>query len=363
MIPFVDLRAQYETIRPDVDAAIRRVVESSTFVGGPEVENFERAFAAFCGAKHCVALNSGTAALHFLLRASGIGHGDEVITAANSFFASAEAISQAGATPVLVDCREEDALMDPSLLERAITPKTKAILPVHLYGQPADMDAILGVVEKHGLLVFEDACQAHGATYRGKTVGSLGHGAAFSFYPGKNLGAYGDGGAVTTDDDALAERIRMLRDHGSKKKYEHAIVGWNDRLDAVQAAVLLAKIPHLAAWNERRRAIADQYRAALPPWVTPLAANDDRVSAMHLFVVRLKDRDAVKDALAERGIVTGIHYPIPIHEQPAYDGRWKHGDFPVAERLSREILSLPMYPELTDEQVGQVTDALSALQS
>ncbi len=361
MIPFVDLRAQYETIRPEIDASIRRVLESSAFVGGPEVENFEKAFAAFCGATHCIALNSGTAALHFLLRANGIGHGDEVITVANSFFASAEAISQAGATPVLVDCREEDALLDPSLLEHAITPKTKAIIPVHLYGQPADMNAIRTIADKHGLFVFEDACQAHGATYQGKLAGSLAHGAAFSFYPGKNLGAYGDGGAITTDDDAVAERIRMLRDHGSKKKYEHEIVGWNDRLDGLQAAVLLAKLPFLASWNERRRAIAERYRASLPSWTVPFAAHADRASAMHLFVIRVKDRDAVKAALAERGVGTGIHYPVPIHEQPAYAGRWKHGDFPVAERLSREILSLPLYPELTNEQVDQVTAALGTL--
>lgn len=361
MIPFVDLQAQYNTLKSEIDAAIRRVIDSALFVGGPEVHAFEEEFAALCNAQHCIAVNSGTAALHFLLRASGIGHGDEVITAANSFFASAEAISQAGATPMLVDCREDDALMDPLLLERAITPRTKAIIPVHLYGQPCDMDAIHAIARTHHLLVFEDACQAHGATYRGSPVGTGSAGAAFSFYPGKNMGAYGDGGAIITNDDAVAKHVRMLRDHGSATKYEHEIIGWNDRLDSLQAAILRTKLPHLAAWNERRRVIADHYRTSLPAWAVPFTAHDDRLSSMHLFVIRVHDRTTVQAALAMQGIATGIHYPVPIHLQRAYAGRWKRGDFPVAEKLANDILSLPLYPELTDEQVNRVTAALSAL--
>lgn len=358
MIPFLDLQAQYRTIKDGVDAAMRTVLDSSHYVGGPAVAAFEKDFAASCGTAQCVGLNSGTAAIALLLQASGIGPGDEVITVANSFFASAEAVSEVGATPVLVDCREDDALIDASLLEAAITPATKAILPVHLYGQPADMDAVNAIAKAHGLKVFEDACQAHGALYKGRPAGSLGDGAAFSFYPGKNLGAYGDAGAAVTDDAGLADKIRVLREHGSREKYRHETVGWNERMDAIQAAVLGAKLPHLATWNERRRAIADAYRAMLPDTAKPFATHADRTSAMHLFVVRVRDRDAAQRALADRGIQTGIHYPVPIHLQPAYAGRWKAGDFPVAERLAGELLSLPLYPELTDGQVKAVADAL-----
>jgi dTDP-4-amino-4,6-dideoxygalactose transaminase len=358
MIPFLDLKAQYRTIKPDVDAAMARVLDDAAYVGGPAVQAFETGFAAFTGSGYCVGLNSGTAAIALLLQASGIGPGDEVITAANSFFASAEAISEVGATPVLVDCRDDDALIDVAKLEAAITPRTKAILPVHLYGQPADMDAIDAIAEKHGLKVFEDACQAHGASYKGRPAGSLADGAAFSFYPGKNLGAYGDAGAVTTNDDVTATTVKMLREHGSAVKYEHGLVGWNERMDALQGAVLTAKLPHLAAWNERRRALADFYRANLPAWAVPFTAHPDRVSSMHLFVVRVRDRDAVRHALSEKGIQTLIHYPIPIHLQPAYEGRWKRGQFPVAETLSEEVLSLPMYAELTDEQAREIIDAM-----
>ena len=360
-VPFLDLQAQYQAIKPEVDAAMRTVLDASTYVGGPAVQAFEKEFAAFTGTEHCVGLNSGTAAIALLLQASGIGPGDEVITAANSFFASAEAISEVGATPVLVDCNEDDALMDVSQLQAAITPNTKAILPVHLYGQPADMDAINAVAEAHDLWTFEDACQAHGATYKGRPAGSLGDGAAFSFYPGKNLGAYGDAGAVTTRDEITATTVRMLREHGSAVKYEHELVGWNERMDGLQGAVLAAKLPHLAAWNEKRRALAEFYRKNLPSWAVPFSAHGDRVSAMHLFVVRVQDREHVQQALAERGIQTLIHYPTPIHLQPAYEGAWKKGRFPVAEKLSGEILSLPMYAELTEEAAGAVCDALKAL--
>lgn len=360
-VPFLDLQAQYQSIKPEVDAAMRTVLDTSHYVGGPAVEHFEKGFAAFTGSDHCVGLNSGTAAIALLLQANGIGEGDEVITVANSFFASAQAISEIGATPVLVDCREDDALMDATKLEAAITPNTKAILPVHLYGQPADMDAINTVAEAHGLLVFEDACQAHGATYKGRPAGSLADGAAFSFYPGKNLGAYGDAGAVTTNDEVDATTIRMLREHGSAVKYEHELIGWNERMDALQGAVLTAKLPHLAAWNEKRRKLADFYRKNLPEWAAPFAAHHDRVSSMHLFVVRVKDRENIQKALAEQGIQTLIHYPVPIHLQPAYEGAWKKGQFPVAEKLAKEILSLPMYAELTEEAAGATCDALKAL--
>lgn len=359
-VPFLDLQAQYRAIQPEVDAAMRRVLDTSHYIGGPAVEEFEKGFAAFCGTDHCVGLNSGTAALALLMQANGIGPDDEVITVANSFFASTEAISNIGATPVLVDCREDDALMDVTTLEAAITPKTKAIIPVHLYGQPADMDAINAIAKAHDLFVFEDACQAHGATYKGRPAGSLGDGAAFSFYPGKNLGAYGDAGAVTTNDDITATTVRMLREHGSAVKYEHELVGWNERMDALQGAVLTAKLSHLAAWNDKRLKLAEFYRKNLPAWAVPFAAHDDRVSAMHLFVVRVKNRDNVQKALAEHGIQTLIHYPIPIHLQPAYEGIWKQGQFPIAEKLAGEILSLPMYAELTEEAAEAVCDALKA---
>ncbi len=361
-VPFLDLQAQYRAIKPEVDAAMRTVLDASTYVGGPAVASFEKEFATFTGSEHCVGLNSGTAAIALLLQASGIGPDDEVITVANSFFASAQAISEIGATPVLVDCREDDALMDATKLEAAITKNTKAIIPVHLYGQPADMDAINAIAKAHDLFVFEDACQAHGATYKGTPAGNLADGAAFSFYPGKNLGAYGDAGAVTTDDEITATTIRMLREHGSAVKYEHELIGWNERMDGLQGAVLAAKLPHLHAWNEKRRALADFYRTNLPDWAAPFIAHDDRVSAMHLFVVCVQDRERIQKELAEKGIQTLIHYPTPIHLQPAYEGVWKQGQFPVAEKLASEILSLPMYAELTEEAAGAVCDALKALE-
>jgi dTDP-4-amino-4,6-dideoxygalactose transaminase len=359
-VPFLDLQAQYRAIKPEVDAAMQGVLNASSYVGGPAVAAFEKEFAMFTDSEHCIGLNSGTAAIALLLQAAGIGPGDEVITAANSFFASAEAISEVGATPILVDCREDDALMDASLLEAAITQQTKAILPVHLYGQPADMDAINDIAAKHDLFVFEDACQAHGATYKDRPAGSLGDGAAFSFYPGKNLGAYGDAGAVTTDDEVTATTIRMLREHGSMVKYTHELVGWNERMDGLQGAVLGVKLKHLAGWNDKRRGLADFYRKNLPEWAVPFAAHDDRVSAMHLFVIRVKDRDAVQQSLLEAGIQTLIHYPVPIHLQPAYEGAWKKGDFPVAEKLAGELLSLPMYAELTEEAAAETCAALKA---
>lgn len=360
-VPFLDLQAQYRSIRQEIDPAIQNVLDTSAYVLGPAVEAFEKSFAAYCNVEHCVAVNSGTSALALLFQAHGIGEGDEIITVTNSFFASAEAISEIGAVPVLIDCTADTALMDPALIEAAITPRTKAILPVHLYGQPVDMDSILAIGRKHGLLVFEDACQAHGATYKGRRTGSLGDGAAFSFYPGKNLGCYGEGGAVTTNDAGIAAKLRVLREHGSPRKYHHDLVGWNERMDGIQGAVLGVKLPHLDTWNNARRAHAQSYLSKLPAKATPIAIQEGSNSVYHLFVIRVSDRDRVQKELTDRGIATGIHYPVPIHLQPAYAGRWQKGDFPNSEAMAKDILSLPMFPELTDEQISTVIEALNAV--
>lgn len=359
-VPFLDLKAQYAAIKHEIDPAIQGILDSCAFAGGPAVESFEKDFALYCGAKHCIAVGNGTSALELILRGYGIGEGDEVITVANSFFASAEAISNANAVPVLVDCREDDALMDATKIEAVITKKTKAILPVHLYGQCADMDAMKAIAQKHNLIVIEDACQAHGSGYKGKKVGCIAHAAAFSFYPGKNLGAYGEGGAVTTDDDAIAKKIRMLRDHGMAEKYKHAVVGRNERMDGIQGAVLDVKLKHLDAWNSARRNHAKLYREMLSKdsRVKLFDAHADRDSNYHLFVVRVQHRDAVQQKLKDKGIATGIHYPIPIHLQEAYAGKWKKGDFPVAEAMAPKLLSLPMYAELTGAQIHEVCEAL-----
>lgn len=360
-VPFLDLKAQYRTIKPEIDPAVQSVIDACTFALGPAVEKFERAFAAYCGVKHCIGVGSGTAALELILRALDIGPGDEVITVANTFFASAEAVSLVGATPILTDCREEDALSNPEDIERRITEKTKAIIPVHLYGQCADMDALKTISKKHGIPLIEDACQAHGSTYKEKKTGSLGLAAAFSFYPGKNLGAFGEGGSVTTDDDALAATVRMLRDHGMPEKYKHSLVGYNERLDGIQGAVLEVKLKHLDRWNAARRKHASRYRKLLAgePRIRLFAEHSDREQNYHLFVIRVPNRDNVQQNLKAKGIATGIHYPIPIHLQKAYAGMgWKKGDFPVAEKLADEILSLPMFAEMTEEQVEEVCEVL-----
>lgn len=359
-VPFLDLKAQYRSIKSEVDPAIQDVIESCAFALGPAVERFEKAFAEYCGSKHCIAVGNGTSAIELILMAHGIGRGDEVITVTNSFFASAEAISLIGATPVLVDCNEEDALIDTTKIEATITTKTKAILPVHLYGQCADMDEVKKIATKHKLLVIEDACQAHGSGYKGKRAGALGDAAAFSFYPGKNLGAYGEGGGITTDDDAIAKKIRMLRDHGMAEKYKHAVVGRNERLDGIQGAVLGVKLAHLETWNTARRQHAALYRELLSknPNITLFKTHDDRVHNFHLFVVRIKNRDAVQMKFKDKGIQSGIHYPIPIHMQEAYAGIWKKGDFPVAETMASELLSLPMYAELTEAHIREVAVAI-----
>jgi dTDP-4-amino-4,6-dideoxygalactose transaminase len=362
-IPLVDLQAQYRTIKADVDAAILGLVEKCMFVGGPPVKQFEDAFARFLGSKHVVSCGNGTDAIYVVLRALGIGAGDEVITVANTFIATTEAISSTGARPVLVDVRRDTALVDTTKLEAAITSKTKAIIPVHLYGQPADMDEVNRIAKARNLLVIEDAAQAHGSKYRGKRVGTLATAATFSFYPGKNLGAYGDGGAIAFMDDALAKKCEMLRDHGRIDKYLHEMEGVNSRLDTIQAAVLSVKLAHLDAWNAARRRAAGWYLERLkgiPELVLPVVAEGNE-PVWHLFVVRHPRRDQVRERMEKAGIGVGIHYPVPLHLQPAYRylGHEK-GAFPVAEELGATCFSLPMYAELSESDVDQVVAALRA---
>jgi dTDP-4-amino-4,6-dideoxygalactose transaminase len=363
MVPFVDLQTQYQSIKSEIDAAIHRVLDASSYILGPEVERFEREFAAYVGAEHCVALNSGTAAIQLAVMACGIGAGDEVIVPANSFFATAEGVSTAGATPVFVDADAVSYTIDTTKIEAAITGRTRAIMPVHLYGQAADLDPIFEIAARHNLLVIEDAAQAHGAKYKNRPTGALGAAGAFSFYPGKNLGAYGEGGAVTTNDAQVARQVRLLRDHGSEQKYRHEVVGYNFRLEGLQGAVLSVKLKHLDRWNELRRAHAARYRELLAP-----LAQDNLIELprempyaehiYHLFVIQIDARDAMQQSLTESGIATGIHYPVPIHLQPAYANLgYAVGAFPVAERQAARVLSLPMFPELTPEQLAQVAAA------
>src|ERR1700681_1023880 len=357
-VPFVDLASQYGTISAEINEAVSKVIRETDFILGREVRLFEEEFASFCQTKFAVGVDSGPSALELALRAYEIGPGDEVITAANSFIASALAISHAGATPVLVDVDADTYTIDAAAIEKAITPRTKAIIPVHLYGHPADMDPIMQLAERRSLIVIEDACQAHGARYKGKTAGSLGHAAAFSFYPGKNLGAYGDAGAVVTSDDAVAKRLGMLRNYGQKEKYQHMFRGYNRRLDTLQAAVLRIKLKHLEEWNDARRQHAKNYGRLLGQTgiAVPRAAAHSE-SVWHLYVIQIDQRDALKEHLASRGIGVGIHYPIPIHLQPAYrDLGYRQGDFPVTEEYARGILSLPMYAELTPEIVARVAE-------
>jgi len=359
-VPFVDLSAQYRTLATEINEAIGRVIQESDFILGREVHLFEEEFASFCGAKYAVGVDSGTSALELAIRAFNIGAGDEVITAANSFIATALAISHAGATPVFVDVDPDTYTIDVAGIERAITPRTRAILPVHLYGHPAPMEPILQIAERHGLIVIEDACQAHGARYKHKRVGSIGHAAAFSFYPGKNLGAYGDAGVIATNDGNIAERLRMLRNYGQEEKYRHSFRGFNRRLDTLQAAVLRVKLRYLESWNEARRRNAALYHKFLKESGVGLPSEaDDATSSWHLYVIRVGHRDALREHLASRGVSTGVHYPIPIHLQPAYhDLGHKVGDFPVSESCARSILSLPMYAELARCQIELVAEAV-----
>lgn len=361
-VPFVDLKAQYQSIQGEIDAAIREVVESCAFVLGPAVDRFEKDFADFLGVEEVVGVNNGTAALQLTLLALGIGPEDEVIVPAHTFIATAEAVSQVGARPVFVDVRRDTANLDASLLPSVVTPRTKAILPVHLYGQPADMEPILRFANERGLLVIEDACQAHGAHYRGRRVGSFGRAGCFSFYPGKNLGAYGEGGAVATNDHELATRLRRLRDHGQTERYHHAEVGYNARLEGIQGAVLGVKLQHLDRWNRARRAHANVYEEELAGAgvAIPFEAESCE-SVYHLFVVRSERRDALREHLTSLGVQTGLHYPIPVHLQDAYAALGHHeGDFPQAEAWARECLSLPMFAELSFGQIDQVIQGVKS---
>ncbi|MFN2365478.1 MAG: DegT/DnrJ/EryC1/StrS family aminotransferase [Desulfurivibrionaceae bacterium] len=356
-VPLLDLHTQYKLIREEAQAAITEVMASSAFAGGPFVEVFEKNFADFCQCRHGVGVGSGTDALWIALRGIGVGPGDEVITVPNSFIATAEAISQCGAIPVFTDIDERTYTMNPDLLEAAITSRTKAIIPVHLYGQMADMDPIMDIAERHAIPVIEDAAQAHGAEYKGRRAGSLGRAGCFSFYPGKNLGAWGEAGAVVTNDDKLAEQMRVFRDHGQQRKYHHSVIGWNSRMDGIQGAVLDVKLRHLPDWNEARRKNAEIYKsllADLQVGALPHEAGYAR-HVYHIYPLRLKNRDQVLSRLAEKGISCGIHYPVPIHLQQAYSGMgWDKGSFPVAEMHAGEQLSLPMFPELTEQQINYV---------
>jgi dTDP-4-amino-4,6-dideoxygalactose transaminase len=361
-IPFVDLKSQYDSIKEEIDSAISDVLLKSAFVGGPHVDSFEESFAGFCSVKHCIGVGNGTDALSIALRALGIGGNDEVITVANSFIATGEAITMAGARVVFVDINPMTYNIDVSKIEEKITPKTKAIIPVHLYGQPADMDPILNVAKKYGLYVVEDAAQAHGALYRGRPAGSIGHVACFSFYPGKNLGAYGDGGAVVTNDDSLAKRLRMIANHGRMDKYNHEMEGVNSRLDGLQAAILKVKLKHLPEWTDRRRKNAFQYNEYLKgtELVTPVEM--DGVKAVyHLYVLRVKAelREGLQNYLKLKGISTGIHYPIALPNLKAYTYlNHREEEFPQATQVSKEILSLPMFPELTESQIEYVAGTI-----
>jgi dTDP-4-amino-4,6-dideoxygalactose transaminase len=362
-VPFLDLQAHHQPLRAQFDAAIAAVVDESAFAGGPYVARFEQEFAAFCGVPHCLAVGNGTDALWLSLLALGIKPGDEVITVPATFMATAEAISCCGARPVFVDIDPVTYTLDPAQLEAAITPRTRAIIPVHLFGQMADMEAILAIAARHGLPVVEDACQAHGATRNGHPAGTLGAAGCFSFYPGKNLGAFGEAGAVITANPAVKEKIAMYRDHGQARKYHHALIGWNARMDGIQGAVLSVKLPHLEAANQRRRAHAALYRKLLAGLevITPVEAPGNH-HVYHVYAVRVAQRDAVLAAMGEAGVACGIHYPVPVHLQEAYAFLgYRPGSFPVAEQCAREFLSLPMYPELTEEQIRYVAAQLQAV--
>jgi dTDP-4-amino-4,6-dideoxygalactose transaminase/acetyltransferase-like isoleucine patch superfamily enzyme len=360
VVPFVDLKTQYAELRPEIQAALNRVLDSGAYILGEEVAAFEREFAAYSGAEFGIALNSGTSALHLALLAAGIGPGDEVITVPFTFVASVAAILYAGARPVLVDVEPRSLTMDPGRLERAIGPRTRAIMPVHLYGQPADMDGIMAVARRHRLTVIEDAAQAHGAEYRGRRAGSIGDLGCFSFYPGKNLGAYGEGGLVVTNSAEYAKTIRMLRDWGQERKYHHVLRGFNYRMEGFQGAILRVKLKRLEAWTESRRAHAARYDELLAgAGVTRPVASPDTRHVYHVYAVRTRRRDELQRELQAAGVQTGIHYPIPVHLQPAYaDLGYGPGDFPESERAAAEVLSLPMFPEMTAEQQSIVVDAI-----
>jgi dTDP-4-amino-4,6-dideoxygalactose transaminase len=355
-VPFVDLQGQYTAIKNEIDQAVADIIAKAAFIGGPCVSRFEADFASYCSVRYCIGVGNGTDALYIALRALGIGRGDEVITVANSFIATSEAITMTGAKVVFADCDPETYNIDTDQVSRLLTSRTKAIVPVHLYGRPADMLSLTNLASKHGLFIVEDAAQAHGAEINGRRAGAFGHAGCFSFYPGKNLGAYGDGGAIVTNDETLAHKCRMIANHGRISKYDHELEGINSRLDSLQAAILNVKLKHLETWTERRQAAADRYRDLLKdtPVVTPVVTEGSR-HVYHLFVVRIKNREAVMRELSNRGIETGIHYPVALPNLMAY--RYlgcRPEDFPVATAYSKEILSLPMFPEITENQIQYV---------
>jgi dTDP-4-amino-4,6-dideoxygalactose transaminase len=360
-VPLVDLHAQYLPLKEEIFSRVERILDCMHLFLAENVRGFEAEFAGFCGARHGIGVSDGTTALNVILRAMGIGHGDEVITVSHTFIATVEAILLAGARPVFVDVDPDTCLMDVAQVEAAITSRTKAVLPVHLYGQAVDMDPLVELAGKHSLRLVEDACQAHGAEYKGRKAGSLADAAAFSFYFSKNLGAFGEGGFIATDDDSLARAARMIRDHGSERRYHHERLGFNARLDEIQAAVLWAKLPHLSEWNERRREHAAHYNRLLKglPVMTPAECPGNR-HVYHLYVIRARERDALQAWLKSQGVATGIHYPVAVHQQEALKSLGEiEFDLPVTEKVVDEILSLPMYPELSGEQIEYVASAIT----
>jgi dTDP-4-amino-4,6-dideoxygalactose transaminase len=359
-VPYLDLAAQMKPLRQEIDAAIARTLDNCSFCLGPDVVQFEKDFAKFCGAEHCIAYNSGTSALHIALMLLNVGPGDEVITTPMTFVATSWAISYVGAKPVYVDIDDATFNLDPAQVERAITPRTKCILPVHLYGHPADLDPLLAIARKHNLPLVEDAAQAHGAKYKGRVVGTFGAMSCFSFYPGKNLGAYGEGGAIVTNSAAFNGRARSLREHGSTQRYYHDEVGFNYRMEGIQGAVLGIKLKHLNAWTRERRRVAQRYHELFAG--TPLQLPREAAwaeSAYHLYVVRHPRRDDLKKHLEANGIGCALHYPLPLHLQKCYAGLgYKRGDFPVSEKAADECLSLPIYPEMTEAQIQRVAEVV-----
>ncbi|MFQ5511650.1 MAG: DegT/DnrJ/EryC1/StrS family aminotransferase [Candidatus Krumholzibacteriia bacterium] len=359
-VPFLDLNSQIEPIRSEIYSAIQTTIDASDFVLGPQLEAFESAFADYCGTRYAVGVSSGTDALYLTLRAIGVGPGDEVVTTPNMFIAAVEAIARTGATPVLVDVLEDTYCIDPEALESAVTDRTRAVIPVHLFGTPADMDPLMALAARRGFQVIEDACQAHGATYGGERVGAIGHAAAFSFYPTKNLGGFGDGGAITTDDPDIERRVRMLRHHAQSERNTHTEVGYNSRLDGIQAAVLKTKLPHLDRWNSRRRELALRYREGLRGSDYSLQEVPEQTETVyHVFAARHPRRELVHEQLDQSKVGYGRHIARPIHEQPGYRFLgYDRGAFPVSEKLCDEVVSLPIYPSMTEAQVDYVVDAL-----